>query len=306
MTDMPASVQIIDVTARDGLQNDPVEMSTSAKVELIRQAVAAGINRIEVASFVNPRRVPRMADAEAVCSAIEGLNATTIGLALNRRGAARALATQVSEIGAVIAASDGFGIANQGQTSEQTLAEAIAIIEQARAAHRPANVTISVAFGCPFDGVVDESRVVELARRVAQAGPVEIAFGDTIGVATPQHVARLLGKVRRETPGMPLRVHFHDTRNTAIANIWAALNEGVTTIDASIGGLGGCPFAPGATGNVATEDVLYLLGASGVETGVSPAMIHATHAWLSRTMERQLPGKLARVPAFPTEVRSCA
>ncbi|MBU2286364.1 MAG: hydroxymethylglutaryl-CoA lyase [Gammaproteobacteria bacterium] len=293
------NVEIVEVSPRDGLQNEAVAVPTADKIQLIRRAVAAGVKRIEVASFVNPRRVPQMADAERVCEAVGDLDAITIGLVLNERGAHRALATGVGELGAVVAATDGFGIANQGRTSEETVADAIAIIALARLQGRRTQVTISTAFGCPFDGEVAPERVAAIARQLATTEPLEIALGDTIGVGAPGQIVRTLRAVKAAVPGMPIRCHFHDTRNTAIANAWAAVGEGVATLDASIGGLGGCPFAPGASGNVATEDLVYALERSGMETDLAlPALIETSH-WLGAKIGRQLPSKLALVSEFP-------
>ncbi|HWW59068.1 MAG TPA: hydroxymethylglutaryl-CoA lyase [Sphingopyxis sp.] len=296
-------VEIVEVSPRDGLQNEAQIVATADKVELIRRAVAAGVQRIEVASFVDPRRVPQMADAEAVCAGVAEVDAIKIGLVLNRRGAMRALATGVDELGAVVSASDGFGIANQGRSSDESVADAIAILDLAREHGRRAQVTISAAFGCPFDGEVAAERVADIARRLAAAGPIEIALGDTIGVAAPGHVVKAMRAVQAAIPGLPIRCHFHDTRGTAVANAWAALTEGAATLDASIGGLGGCPFAPGASGNVATEDLLFALHRSGVETGVSLADMVETSHWLGAIMARPLPAKVARAPMFPPATR---
>ena len=224
-----------------------------------------------------------MADAEAVVAGLPKRDAsevTYIGLVLNKRGALRALETQVHELGAVISASDGFGTRNQGRTSDETLEDALEIIRLAKEHGRSAQATISVAFGCPFDGEIAPSRVADLARRVAAAGPREIAIADTIGVGVPNQVKAVMAAVKAAVPGMPIRVHFHDTRNTAVANAWAGVEAGATTVDASIGGIGGCPFAPNATGNVATEDVQYMLQRSGVETGLSLDGLIDTAKWL--------------------------
>lgn len=297
---MIRTVEIVEVSARDGLQNEGVSLPTGKKIELIRRAAAAGVRRIEVASFVNPKRVPQMADAEAVCEGLSALNGvTTVGLVLNRRGADRALLTRVDELGAVASASDGFGIANQGRSSGQTIDDAIEIVSLARSAGRRAQATISVAFGCPFEGEVAPARVAAIARRLAEAGPVEIGLGDTIGVATPADVLRVMTAVKAAVPGMPIRCHFHDTRNTAVANAWEALRLGAATLDASIGGIGGCPFAPGATGNLATEDLLYPLARAGIATGVGLDAIIATSHWLGGVMERSLPARVSRAPRFP-------
>lgn len=295
----PGSIELVEVSPRDGLQNEAVALSSEEKIELVRRAVGAGVRRIEVASFVNPRRVPRMADAEVVCAGLGELEAVTIGLVLNRRGAERALATRVDELGAVVSATDGFGIANQGRTSGESLADAIEIIALAHAAGRRAQATISVAFGCPFEGEVPAQRVADIARRLAAAQPVEIALGDTIGVAAPADVRRVMRAVKAAAPGVPLRLHLHDTRNMAIANGSAALDEGVATLDGAIGGIGGCPFAPGATGNVATEDLLYMLGRANVETRVSLEAMIATSHWLAGRLRRVLPASLSRVAPFP-------
>jgi len=229
---------------------------------------------------------------------LEGV--TRIGLVLNLRGAERALACGVDQLGAVAVASDSFGIRNQGQTSTQSVEEAARIVALARAAGRSAQVTIATAFGCPFEGAVDPAHVVQMARRLAQAGPVEIALADTIGVAVPAEVTALVAAVRAAIAPLPVRVHFHDTRNTGLANVWAAVEAGAATVDASLGGLGGCPFAPGAAGNVGTEDVAYLLARSGVETGLDLAKLIAASQWLSGVMGKALPASVSRAGPFPS------
>lgn len=292
-------VEIVEVSPRDGLQNEKTLVKTADKVRLIERAISAGVRRIEVASFVNPRRVPQMADAEDVCAAIgkcEGV--TTIGLVLNRRGAERALRTPVDELGAVVSASDGFGIANQARNSDETVDEAIDVIRLAHASGRSAQVVVSVAFGCPFDGEIDPQRVASIVRKLASAHPREIALGDTIGAATPAQVRHLLRLVRAEVPGVPIRCHFHDTRNMAIANCLAALDCGVAVLDGSIGGLGGCPFAPGATGNVATEDLIYMLNGADIRSGVSLDALINTARWINPLVGARL-SKLAQIGAFP-------
>ncbi len=201
------------------------------------------------------------------CRSASRQDVTYIGLVLNKRGALRALETQVHELGAVISASDGFGTRNQGRTADETVEDAIEIIRLAKEHGRSAQATISVAFGCPFDGEIAPSRVAELARRWPPQGLARSPLGDTIGVAVPSQVKTVMAAVKRAAPGIPIRLHFHDTRNTAVANAWAGFEAGAATLDASIGGIGGCPFAPNATGNVATEDVQYMLQRSGVETG---------------------------------------
>lgn len=294
------SVEIVEVGPRDGLQNEQTLVSTADKVELARRAIRAGVKRLEVTSFVNPKRVPQMADAEEVVKLLgrpEGV--TRIGLVLNEMGAQRALDCGIDQLGAVTIASDAFGIRNQKQTSDESVEVARRIIAMGKAAGRSAQATISVAFGCPFTGEVDPARVVAMARRLAEAGPCEIVLADTIGVAVPAEVSRLIAAVRAEIGPIPLRAHFHDTRNTAIANVWAAVEAGAATIDAAIGGLGGCPFAPDAAGNVATEDVIYLLDRSGVATGVDFAALVGASRWLGGVMGKELPSLLARAGGFP-------
>ena len=295
-------VEIVEVGARDGLQNEPDILSTETKVQLIKRAMDAGIKRLEVASFVNPKRVPQMADAEAVVASLPNRSDVTyIGLVLNERGADRALLTGVHELGAVAIASDTFAIKNQGQTSDESVDVACAIIAKAKASGRSAQVTLSAAFGCPFEGEVDPARVADMARRVAKAGPREIAIADTIGVGVPAQVTDLIARVRAAAPGIPIRVHFHNTRNTGLANAWAAVEAGAATLDASMGGLGGCPFAPKATGNIPTEDLIYLLDRSGVQTGVNLNALIESAGWLTGIMGRALPAMVSRAGGFPTQ-----
>ncbi|MEQ1640629.1 MAG: hydroxymethylglutaryl-CoA lyase [Novosphingobium sp.] len=293
---MTRSIEFVEVGPRDGLQNEALLVSTADKVALIRRAIAAGVKRIEVASFVNPAKVPQMADAEAVVEAFgrpEGV--TRIGLVLNQRGAERALAAGVDQLGAVAVASDQFGVRNQGQNCEQSVEVAARIMAMARSAGITAQVTIAVAFGCPFEGAVDPARVVAMARKLAELGPVEIALADTIGVAVPAEVAALVSAVRAAIAPLPVRVHFHNTRGTGIANVWAAVQAGAAVVDGSIGGLGGCPFAPGAAGNVASEDVAYLLAQSAIDTGLNLSKLVETARWLGGVMGKEMPSMLARV-----------
>lgn len=295
------SVEIVEVGPRDGLQNEKVLIATADKVALIRRSIDYGIRRIEVASFVNPSRVPQMADAEEVVAqlgVVEGV--TRIGLVLNERGAQRALDCGIDQLGAVAIASDSFGIRNQGQTSAESVAIAKRIVSMAQAAGRSAQVTIAVSFGCPFEGEVDPTHVVGIARKLAEAGPVEIALADTIGVAVPAHVSQLVNAVRTAIDPLPVRIHCHDTRNTGIANIWAAVEAGASTVDASLGGLGGCPFAPGAAGNVATEDALYLLARSGVGTSLDLEKVVTASGWLAGVMGKKLPSMVAQAGGFPS------
>jgi hydroxymethylglutaryl-CoA lyase len=241
-----------------------------------------------------------MADAEAVIAALDlPADVITIGLVMNKRGALRALETEVRELGAVCVASDSFAERNQGQTSLESARVAADIVRFARSEGRRAQVTIGAAFGCPFEGEVDADHVLRLAEIVAEAGPVEIAVADTIGVAVPKQVGDLIGRLKERVGALPVRVHLHNTRNTGIANAWAAVEAGAATLDAAIGGIGGCPFAPAATGNIATEDLLYLLHRSGIETGVSLDRTIEAAAWLAGQMDRVLPAMVSRAGNFP-------
>ncbi len=294
------TIELVEVSPRDGLQNEQRLLPTAVKLALIRRALDAGVRRIEVASFVNPVKVPQMADAAAVAAGLpRDTGATFIGLVLNERGAERALATPLDELGAVCVATDTFAMRNQGQTSRQSLAVASRIVAMARAAGRSAQITIGAAFGCPFEGEVSQDHVIALAVQAAGCGPREIALADTIGVAIPADVARLVTRVREAIAPIPVRVHFHNTRNTAIANVWAAVQAGARTVDAALGGLGGCPFAPGAAGNVATEDVLYLLHRSGIATGLDLTRLIETSRWLGTAMGKALPAMTSRAGPFP-------
>ncbi len=297
-TDDAVRVELVEVGARDGLQNESVVLPTEAKVELIERLAAAGSRRIEVASFVHPGRVPQMADAEAVIKAVGPSpdGSSYIGLVLNGRGLERALATSVDEINFVVGASDGFNRANVGVSPEATMTEIEMMLGQVE--DRRTTVTISVAFGCPYDGTVPIDAVVDLVTRAAAAGVDEIALGDTIGVAVPTHVTAMIDAVRAAID-VPLRGHFHDTRNTAAANAAAAYASGVTVLDASVGGAGGCPFAPNATGNVATEDLIYLFERMGVETGIDHEQTIETTRWLETKIGRQLPSAIARAGWWP-------
>jgi len=294
-------VEMVEVGPRDGLQNEAAIVSTADKAELVRRAIDYGARRIEVTSFVNPRKVPQLADAEELVAMLpERSDVTYIGLVLNQRGAERALATgRIDELGAVCVTSDSFGIRNQGQSSDESLAAAIEIVGLAKAAGRSGQITIATAFGCPFEGEIAVARVVEMAKRAADANPREIALADTIGVGVPSQVGEMVGRVREAVGGLPVRVHFHNTRGSGLANVWAAVAEGAATVDASLGGLGGCPFAPGAAGNVPTEDVVYMLERGGVRAGLALPRIVEAASWLTGVMGRPLPAMVSKAPAFP-------
>jgi hydroxymethylglutaryl-CoA lyase len=297
-------IGIVEVGPRDGLQNESTTVPTEVKIEFVRRAVDAGLKRIEVASFVNPKRVPQMADAETVLQALPRRDGVRyIGLVLNRAGFDRAAAAGCAEIGMVVFTTDAFNRRNQGVDSAQSIRVWREIAAAAHAVGIRAQVTISAAFGCPFEGEVAPSRVVEIAREIAEGAPFEIAIADTIGVGVPGQVTEIFGLVGQALPGMSLRGHFHNTRNTGLANAYAAVLAGADTLDASLGGLGGCPFAPAATGNIPTEDLLYMLGRMGFDTGVDLELAIETARWVERQVGHTVPGMLVKAGSFPGGTR---
>ena len=297
----PHSVEVVEVCPRDGLQNDPAMLSTDTKIALIRKLAAAGLRRIEVASFVHPKRVPQMADAEAVVAALDDLQGVSLSaLVLNERGADRALASRLHEITFVVVASETFSQRNQGAKVAETLAAWRKLSPRIAASGLRRSVTIAAAFGCPFEGEVPLSSVLDIARDAAASGTDELLLADTIGVGAPADVEGRFGALREALPGMKLRAHFHNTRNTGLANADAAIRAGVTSLDASLGGLGGCPFAPGATGNIATEDLAYMLDRSHVAHDGAFAALRGATLWLESEMGgRRLPAQTSHVEVFP-------
>lgn len=295
-------IELVEVGPRDGLQNEPERVPTGAKLALIGSMIGYGARRLEVASFVNPARVPQMGDAEAVIAGLpDREDVTYIGLALNKRGVMRALATReggtrgIDQVGCVIVASDTFGQRNQGQTIAEGIAENRAMLRFARENGLTAHVTIGAAFGCPFEGAVAPETVLAIAEELASEGPVEIALADTIGVGVPAQISELFARLGELLAGqVPMRCHFHNTRGTGIANAWAAYQVGVRIFDASLGGLGGCPFAPRATGNIATEDLVYMMEQSGVPTGIDLVAAIAANHTFARVLGRDLPSLVAR------------
>ncbi len=294
------NVELLDVAPRDGLQLQPRPVSTAVKVELIERLLAAGIRRIEVASFVSPKAVPQMADAETLLESLPrptGVSFT--GLVLNRKGFERAVAAGCHEVGMVVVATDTFNRRNQGVSTAESMETWAQIAPQAHALGVRAQVTVSAAFGCPFEGEVPLERVLEIAERVAAAHPHEICFADTIGVAVPAQVRALIRAAKARLPGIALRCHFHNTRNTGYANAIAAVEAGVERLDASLGGIGGCPFAPRATGNIATEDLVYQLERSGVATGADLEALIEAARWLEQALGAPVPGLLMKAGGFP-------
>lgn len=296
-----AAVQLVEVGPRDGLQNERVVLGVDDRVAFVRALLDAGLGRIEAVSFVDPRRVPQMAHAEEVMARVPRTpRVSYAGLVLNRRGLARALDAGVDEVNVVVVASEEFSRRNQGASVEEGIAVAEDVVAGARDAGLRTTVTIAAAFGCPFEGEVPVARVVDIARRCASTGMDELALADTIGVAVPADVKARLDAVREVTDA-PLRCHFHNTRNTGYANAVAAVDAGVAALDASIGGIGGCPFAPNATGNIATEDLVYLLSRSGVSTGVELSALMAPSAMASRLLHAEVPSLLPRAGVFPVQ-----
>ena len=297
---MSRFIQIVEVGPRDGLQNETLSLTVEEKLAMIRRLEAAGAKRIEAVSFVNPSRVPQMAGAEEIMAALPAdLVHSRIGLVLNMRGWDRCVAARCDEANVVVCATDGFGTANQGTTSSQQVDALAAIVErQAVEGGPPISCTISVAFGCPFDGEISQDQVVAIAREAASLGVAEIVIADTIGVADPWLVRRRVEAVRAAAPDTRLRLHFHDTRNTGLANAYAGVEAGIDVLDASVGGLGGCPFAPNATGNIGTEDLVYMLERAGFETGYDLGALIGIGRDVSERLGKAPASSLARAGGF--------
>lgn len=297
---MTRRIDIVEVGPRDGLQNDPGHLTTDQKLEFISRLEGCGVKRMESGSFVSPKAVPKMADSGEV---FRGLDRTKgvrhIALALNEKGVRRAIDAAADEINFVLVAGEGFGEKNQRMTPQQS-ADMLAICAPlVHEASIPLSATISVAFGDPYSGEVDPAVVGNLAAQAQRAGVAEVGLGDTIGVATPWNVREVVERVRMEAPDVYLRLHFHDTRGAGLANVAAAVEAGVDVIDASCGGIGGCPFAPAATGNVATEDVVYMLERAGFETGLDLGKLIETSKWLETALGHSVSSSLSKAGGFP-------
>ena len=298
---LPASVTVMEVSPRDGLQNEDVLVSTAQKLQLIDHALASGSKRIEVTSFVHPQRVPQMADAEAVCAGLpQRSDVRYTGLILNERGYRRLRETRLDEAGLVVPVTDTFGERNQGQRVADAVAMAREVIRDGQQTGFPVQVTLAVAFGCPFEGEVPLTNLMAAAETLLEAGPVEIALADTIGVGVPWQVQQTFEALSKLAGDVPLRAHFHDTRNTGIGNAFASLLAGVATLDASIGGIGGCPFAPNASGNIATEDLVYMLNRSDVAHDLAMQPLLDGAAWLEPILGKQLPSMLSKAGDWPS------
>ena len=289
---------VCDVGPRDGLQNEARTLEPPVRAELCDRLAAAGVKRMEAASFVNPKLVPQMAGAEEVMAALHRRpDVSYAGLALNEKGYERAVAAGVDEVHYAFSAADEFGRRNQNATTEEGLKTALALVARARSERVPITVTISVAFGSPFDGPVPAQRVLEIVEHLMAVPPDEICLADTIGVGVPAQVRELVRGAR--SLGAAVGAHFHNTRNTGYANAFAAVEEGVVSLDASVGGAGGCPFAPKATGNIATEDLVYLLRGMGVDVGIDLDALIQTSRWLGEQLGKELPSMVARAGDYP-------
>ncbi|MGZ8364414.1 MAG: hydroxymethylglutaryl-CoA lyase [Caulobacteraceae bacterium] len=303
---MNRKIEIVEVGPRDGLQNEAAFLSPEVRVEFVRRLEASGVTRIEAASFVHPKLVPQMAGAEEVMAALPyEAGRSRIGLVLNLRGWDRAVEAACDEVNVSVAATGGFGLKNQGMAMDAQMA----LLEDiASRTHNMAgagtggpslSVTVSVVWGCPFDGEVPEDRVIGLVRDIAALGYREIGLADTIGVADPWRVRRTVERARAAAPDAKLRLHFHDTRRTGLANAYAGVEAGADVLDASCGGIGGCPFAPGATGNIATEDLVYMLERGGVDTGLDLDGLIETARWIGGHLGKPAPSALSRAGGFP-------
>lgn len=291
------SITVCDVAPRDGLQNETTHLAPAVRAELVNRLADAGVARVEVASFVNPKLVPQMAGAEDVAATIVPRPGVVYsGLVLNVRGYERLAASELEEVHFSVAASETLNQRNQNSSIEQALQQAERIAELAHADGRRLSVVIAASFGCPYEGSVAPSSVLAVAERAVQAGADELVLADTIGVGVPSQVRGLVRAISQF--GVPIGIHLHDTRGTGIANAYAAVQAGVSSLDASVGGVGGCPFAPGAAGNIATEDLVYLLHGEGLDTGIDlDALIEVSH-WLAAVLGHELPGRVQRAGDF--------
>jgi hydroxymethylglutaryl-CoA lyase len=297
---MTHPITIVEVGPRDGLQNDPADLTTPQKLEFISRLEDCGVTRMESGSFVSPKAVPKMADSGQVFAGLDRARRTRhIALALNEKGMRRAIDAKADEINFVLVAGEGFGRRNQAMSPAASADMLERCAPLAHEAGIALSATISVAFGDPYDGEVSPAMLAGLAARADKAGVSELALGDTIGVATPWDVTDRIAAVCETVPDMPLRMHFHDTRGAALANVFAAVEMGVSIIDASCGGIGGCPFAPAATGNVATEDVVYMLERAGYDTGIDLEAMIATAKWLETALGHPVASSLSKAGGFP-------
>ncbi|MDF1679627.1 hydroxymethylglutaryl-CoA lyase [Ponticaulis sp.] len=298
---MTRRIDIVEVGPRDGLQNDPSDLTTSQKLEFIERLAECGVRRMEAGSFVSPKAVPKMADSDDVFAGVDRKTGVRhIALAMNETGVRRAIEAEADEINFVLVAGEGFGRRNQGMSPQESADKLAACAPIVHEANIPLSATIAVAFGDPFDGDIRDGVVGGLAAQAQRAGVAEVGIADTIGVADPWLVRARIEEVRMYAPDVYLRAHFHDTRGTGLANVFAAIEAEVDSIDASCGGIGGCPFAPGATGNVATEDVVYMLERAGFETGIDLSKLISVSKWLEGVLGHSVPSALLKAGSFPS------
>ncbi len=303
MTRQTDHVQIVEVGPRDGLQNEARQLSPATRAELVVRLAGAGLSQIEAVSFVHPGRVPQMAGAEEVIERVRSMLPdlpALLGLVLNEKGFERAVAAGIRHVRYAFPVTEGFAQRNQNASVADSVALALYLIDRARAVGVKVGVVLATSFGCPFDGRVAPAHVLRIAGQMAQAAPDELVFADTIGVGNPVAVREIVGgAVRFGMPCMGIGAHFHNTRNTGFANAVAAIESGAVILDSSVGGIGGCPFAPRATGNVATEDLGYLLCEMGVQTGLNLDLLMDVSRWLEEQLGRELPGMLYKAGDFP-------
>jgi len=295
-----SKISILEVGPRDGLQSEPEILPTEIKKEFITRTINAGIKNIEVTSFVHPKKVPQMADAEKLVESLPDRDDVTyIGLIMNQRGFERARDCGIDEVGMVIVSTDTYNMKNQNVVTQQSIDNWLDIASSAKSAGIRTSVVIACSFGCPYEGEVDPEHIASIAEQILKGEPDVLGLADSVGVAVPNQIKTTFSLIKDLAPGLPLRTHLHNTRNTGLANAAAAVEAGVSIIDASTGGIGGCPFAPKATGNIPTDDLLYMLDRSGIETGVNLKEIVKTTDWLENQLGRPVPAMVPKAGIFP-------
>ena len=295
-----SKISILEVGPRDGLQSEPEILPTEVKKEFITRTINAGIKQIEVTSFVHPKKVPQMADAEKLVESLpENDDVTYIGLIMNQRGFERARDCGIDEVGMVIVSTDTYNMKNQNVVTQESIDNWLSIAAEAKSAGIRTSVVIACSFGCPYEGEIDPEHIASIAEQVLKGKPDVLGLADSVGVAVPSQIKKTFSLVKELAPSIPLRTHLHNTRNTGLANAAAAVEAGVSIIDASTGGIGGCPFAPRATGNIPTDDLLYMLDRSGVETGVDLRQVVKTTDWLEEQLGRAVPAMVPKAGIFP-------
>ena len=295
-----SKISILEVGPRDGLQSEPEILPTEVKKEFITRTINAGIKQIEVTSFVHPKKVPQMADAEKLVESLpENDDVTYIGLIMNQRGFERARDCGIDEVGMVIVSTDTYNMKNQNVVTQESIHNWLSIAAEAKSAGIRTSVVIACSFGCPYEGEIDPEHIASIAEQVLEGKPDVLGLADSVGVAVPSQIKRTFSLVKELAPSIPLRTHLHNTRNTGLANAAAAVEAGVSIIDASTGGIGGCPFAPRATGNIPTDDLLYMLDRSGIETGVDLRQVVKTTDWLEEQLGRAVPAMVPKAGIFP-------